>query len=72
MALRGLWGSLFSRRDDFLKRARLPRRFWSKIEMVADAPVPAAQASAAALDRAMADVQRGIRAALSAPGAEET
>jgi 1-acyl-sn-glycerol-3-phosphate acyltransferase len=50
MALRGLWGSFFSRRDNFLKRARLPRRFWSKIELVAGAPVPPDQVSAADLE----------------------
>jgi 1-acyl-sn-glycerol-3-phosphate acyltransferase len=42
MALRGLWGSIFSRRDGYLKRARLPRRFWSRIELVAAPPVPEA------------------------------
>ncbi|MFA5941993.1 MAG: MFS transporter [Sinimarinibacterium sp.] len=61
MALRGLWGSFFSRRDNFMKRARLPRRFWSRIEMVADAPVPAAQASAAALEQRVREL-RGDRA----------
>jgi 1-acyl-sn-glycerol-3-phosphate acyltransferase len=50
MALRGLWGSFFSRRDSFLKRGRLPRRFWSKIELVAGAPVPPDQVSAADLE----------------------
>ncbi|MEQ1439655.1 MFS transporter [Fontimonas sp. SYSU GA230001] len=57
MALRGLWGSFFSRRDNALKRARLPRRFWSKIEMVAGAPVPAAQASAAALEQRVRELR---------------
>jgi 1-acyl-sn-glycerol-3-phosphate acyltransferase len=50
MALRGLWGSFFSRRDNFLKRARLPRRFWSRIELAAGAPVPPDQVSAADLE----------------------
>jgi 1-acyl-sn-glycerol-3-phosphate acyltransferase len=50
VALRGLWGSLFSRRDNFLKRARLPRRFWSRVEIIAGLPIPAAQASAAVLE----------------------
>src|SRR3569623_312383 len=50
MALRGLWGSIFSRRDTFLKRMRLPRRFWSKIELVAGPPVPADQVTAAMLE----------------------
>ena len=50
IALRGLWGSLFSRKDSALGRARLPRRFWSRIALVVADPVPPAQASAAALE----------------------
>ena len=50
MALRGLWGSIFSRRDDFLKRARLPRRIRSKIELIAADPVPPEQVTAAMLE----------------------
>jgi 1-acyl-sn-glycerol-3-phosphate acyltransferase len=50
LALRGLWGSLFSRRDSALGRMRLPRRFWSKIELVAGLPVPPAEATAALLE----------------------
>jgi 1-acyl-sn-glycerol-3-phosphate acyltransferase len=51
MALRGLWGSFFSRRDSALKRARLPRRFWSKIGLVAGAPVSPEQVSAVDLQQ---------------------
>jgi hypothetical protein len=50
LALRGLWGSLFSRRDSTLGRMRLPRRFWSKIELVAGAAVPPEEANAALLE----------------------
>ncbi len=50
MALCGLWGSIFSRRDSLLGRARLPRRFWSKIELVAGHAVPPSEASAALLE----------------------
>ena len=50
LALRGLWGSIFSRRDSALQRARLPRRFWSRIELVAGAPVAAAEATAKTLE----------------------
>jgi 1-acyl-sn-glycerol-3-phosphate acyltransferase len=46
MALRGMWGSLFSRRDSALRRMRLPRRFRARVELAIDSPVPAAQASA--------------------------
>ncbi|GLQ98317.1 MFS transporter [Dyella mobilis] len=55
MALRGLWGSVWSRRDSMLGRARLPRRFRARIELVVDAAAPAAQMDAAVLqDRVQA------------------
>ncbi|HVJ61730.1 MAG TPA: MFS transporter, partial [Tahibacter sp.] len=50
LALRGLWGSVFSRRDTALGRSRLPRRFWSKIGLAASEPVPAAEATAPVLE----------------------
>ena len=40
MALRGLWGSVFSGKGGFMRN---PRRFWSKIDVVAGVP-PAAEA----------------------------
>lgn len=49
MALRGLWGSFFSR-NNFLARMRLPSRFWSRVELVADAPIAPEQVSAAGLE----------------------
>ena len=33
MALRGLYGSFFSRRDGKAAMTRLPRRFWSRVAM---------------------------------------
>ena len=59
MALRGLWGSFFSREGEgafrWLRRERgLPGRFWSRIDVVAEAPVVPDQATADALrDRVM-------------------
>jgi 1-acyl-sn-glycerol-3-phosphate acyltransferase len=50
MALRGLWGSVWSRRDSMLRRARLPRRFRARVELVVDAPRPAAEVSATTLE----------------------
>ena len=50
MALRGLWGSLWSRRDSALGRTRLPRRFRARVELVVDAPVPPGHANAAELE----------------------
>jgi 1-acyl-sn-glycerol-3-phosphate acyltransferase len=49
MALRGLWGSVWSRRDSMLHRARLPRRFRARVELVVDAARPAEEVDAAVL-----------------------
>lgn len=40
LALRGLWASMWSRRDSRLGRMRVPRRFRARIELVAGAPLP--------------------------------
>jgi 1-acyl-sn-glycerol-3-phosphate acyltransferase len=48
MALCGLWGSFFSRKDGAAMRHPF-RRVWSRIELACSAPVPAAVATAAAL-----------------------
>jgi 1-acyl-sn-glycerol-3-phosphate acyltransferase len=49
MALRGLWGSWFSRRGG-KAMAKVPRRFRSRVELVVGDVVPAATASAAHLE----------------------
>ncbi len=48
MALRGLWGSFFSRRYG-KAMSHFPRRFWSRIELVVGEPVPSEQANSALL-----------------------
>lgn len=48
MALRGLWGSFFSHKDS-TAMTRLPRRFWSKVELVAGDAVAPEQAKPALL-----------------------
>ncbi|MGD9584589.1 MAG: MFS transporter [Lysobacterales bacterium] len=50
MALKGMWGSMFSRRESRWWRARLPRRFRSRIALEIADPVAPEQASAAALE----------------------
>ena len=53
MALRGLWGSFFSRKGG--KAMRRPfRRFWSRIELVVGEPVPPAEVKAPDLARRVA------------------
>ncbi|WP_295686976.1 1-acyl-sn-glycerol-3-phosphate acyltransferase, partial [uncultured Nevskia sp.] len=50
LAVRGLWGSMWSRIDSQLRRARLPRRFRAEIELLAAAPIAPEHATAAALE----------------------
>jgi 1-acyl-sn-glycerol-3-phosphate acyltransferase len=50
MALRGMWASMWSRRETRRGRMRLPRRLRARIAVVADEPVAAADASAASLE----------------------
>lgn len=50
LALRGLWGSVWSRRDSMLHRARLPRRFRARVELVAGAPIAPVDADIASLE----------------------
>uniref|UniRef100_UPI0035B11768 1-acyl-sn-glycerol-3-phosphate acyltransferase n=1 Tax=Chitinimonas sp. TaxID=1934313 RepID=UPI0035B11768 len=53
MALRGLWGSFFSRKDG-AAMLKFPRRAWSRIELVASAAVPSEQVNAADLQQRVA------------------
>ncbi len=57
MALRGLWGSIFSRRDSALGRSRLPRRFWTRIDLVAGPAIPAHDANAALLEQRVRELR---------------
>ena len=50
MALRGMWASMWSRRDGRLGRMRVPRRFRAPVEIVADAPIDGRIATAALLE----------------------
>jgi 1-acyl-sn-glycerol-3-phosphate acyltransferase len=64
MALRGLWGSWFSRRGGKAMVKR-PRRFWSKIELMVGAPVAPASGPDGSLrhaDDLPAALERTVRA----------
>ena len=52
MALRGLWGSFFSHCGG-PAFSHLPKRFWSRIHLLAAPPVPASDASAGSLEAAV-------------------
>jgi 1-acyl-sn-glycerol-3-phosphate acyltransferase len=57
MALRGMWGSLFSRRDSMLGKLRVPARLRARVEVVAAAPVDGTTATAESLEA----IVRGLR-----------
>jgi 1-acyl-sn-glycerol-3-phosphate acyltransferase len=57
IALRGLWGSVFSRKDSALGRMRLPRRFRARIEVVIGAPIPPGQVSAPLLEQRVRELR---------------
>ncbi len=61
VALSGLWGSVFSRRDTALDRPRLPRRWRARIDLVVGAPVAADMASARALQDHVTALRRERR-----------
>ena len=61
MALRGLWGSVWSKRDSVLHRARLPRRFRARVELVIDPAVAPEKVTAALLEARVGEL-RGMMA----------
>jgi 1-acyl-sn-glycerol-3-phosphate acyltransferase len=50
LALRGMWASMWSRRETRAGRSRLPRRFRARVELLAGPPMAAGDASAASLE----------------------
>ncbi|QDH69057.1 MFS transporter [Marilutibacter alkalisoli] len=50
MALRGMWSSMWSRRDSRLGRMRVPRRFRAHVEVIAETPIDDSWVTAAALE----------------------
>jgi len=61
LALKGMWLSMWSRRDSRLGRLRLPRRLFASLEVEAGTPIPGDQATAALLE-AKVRAMRGDRA----------
>jgi len=62
MALKNMWGSMWSRRanakeGDLLDRMRVPRRLRAHVDVVAGAPIDGAVATAALLEEKV----RGLR-----------
>ncbi len=50
LALRGMWMSMWSKRDSHLRRLRLPRRFRAQVELVVGDAVDGTQATAGMLE----------------------
>ncbi|MEO6138926.1 MAG: MFS transporter [Luteimonas sp.] len=50
MSLRGMWTSMWSKRDSRMGRMRVPRRFRAQVEVVADPPVDGRTATADMLE----------------------
>jgi len=61
MALRGMWASMWSKRDSRLRRMRVPRRFRAPVELVLDAPMPPAHASARVLEAKVRELRGDAR-----------
>ena len=61
MAIKGMWTSLFSRRDSRLGRLRIPSRFRAHVELEAAAAIPGEHATAAGLEEIVRQL-RGDRA----------
>jgi 1-acyl-sn-glycerol-3-phosphate acyltransferase len=57
MALRGLWGSVWSKRDSMLHRSRLPRRFRAHVELVIDPAQPPEAVTAVALEKRVGELR---------------
>ena len=57
LALRGMWSSMWSRRDTRLGRMRVPRRFRAGVEVVAAAPVEGGTATAGQLEQQVRELR---------------
>lgn len=60
MALRGMWSSMWSRRDSRLHRARLPRRFRAHVEVAADAPIDGHGVASEALEAKVRELRGNV------------
>jgi len=61
MALRGMWSSMWSRRDSRLHRMRLPRRFRARVALAIGEPIAPEQASAATLEARVRELRGEAR-----------
>lgn len=59
MALKGMWSSMWSRRDTRLGRMRVPRRFRAPVDVVAGEPMDGGTATAASLETEVRELRGG-------------
>ncbi len=59
MALKGMWSSMWSRRDTRLGRMRVPRRFRAPVDVVAGDPMDGGTATAASLETKVRELRGG-------------
>lgn len=59
MALKGMWASMWSRRDTRLGRMRVPRRFRAPVEVVAGEPMNGDAVTAASLETKVRELRGG-------------
>lgn len=59
MALKGMWSSMWSRRDTRLGRMRVPRRFRAPVDVVAGEPMDGGTATAASLETKVRELRGG-------------
>jgi 1-acyl-sn-glycerol-3-phosphate acyltransferase len=60
LALRGLWGSFFSHKGG-KALTRLPKRFWSKVEIHTGEPVPPGAVSADDLRKKVFELRKDFK-----------
>lgn len=61
MALRGLWGSFFSRIEGKAMRHPFRRGFFSRVELIVGNAIPAAQVTAKELEQCVRDLRGDVR-----------
>jgi len=57
LALRGMWASMWSKRDSRMRRLRMPRRLRAHVELIVGAPIAGVEATAESLETVVKDLR---------------
>jgi len=57
LALRGMWASMWSKRDSRMRRLRMPRRLRAHVELIVGAPIAGVEATAESLEAVVKDLR---------------